>query len=128
MKILLNLFFIILSTNAFCWIKIDKYNGGLFGYRNVTESHSGDNHMLGCADPGKNKCRFSSISSSGETPSLFQIEQIDIQIQDKLRNENFRGDFIFENSYFVKYIFDYNINKLSYEIYSIQEAKNFGFL
>jgi hypothetical protein len=125
------------SLPSFAWVKIVKVNGGLFGYKYITEEHTGGNHSLGCNEPGRQKCRFSQISQGRDNVNkdLALLRMLNVQVLDEIEekingliksgsslNGNFRGI----NNIYVKYDYDAESNILSMEIYSEEEATELG--
>jgi hypothetical protein len=119
---------------AFSYTIITKDNGGWFGFRTVTESHSGPNHQLACADPGRMKCEFGTafggITQGGEVINLESFEPIENMILDLLAFENsiVAGEFYFESDFFIMYSYDFNTDRLTIEIYTLHEASCLGFI
>jgi hypothetical protein len=120
---------VLFSSFSFAWTKIEKYNGGFFGYKTVTEDHAGGNNMLACHDPGRKSCQFASISTSGDDGiTLSQLDEIDRLVNTNVSNENFEGTFYYNSTFYVHFSYDLDKNKLNYEIYNLTEAHDLGFI
>lgn len=131
-SILLGTALIAINFSVFSWTKIEKYNGGFFGYKSVAESHSGDNHMLACADPGKQNCKFAGtfgvIDQGGEEIIIDDFEPIESEVLSRITRDNTFGSFYFQSDFFIKYSYDIESDRLIIEIYSIYEATSLGLI
>lgn len=114
---------------GFSWTKILKENGGFFGYKTVSYSVTGPNSILACSDPGKTNCSISNAiiqtDTIGNIISDDLINEIDNAITDKLSQENLEGSFTYL-SYFIKFQYNIEQNKLEYIIYTLAEANELG--
>jgi hypothetical protein len=45
------------SLSGLSWIKYERYNRGIFGYKYVNTSTSGGNTLVACPNPGWNACK-----------------------------------------------------------------------
>lgn len=128
-KIVLIVFVFLGTKTCFGWTKIEKYNGGFFGYKLVTESHSGPNHMLACADPGKKSCSWAGlvVSTDGEVKEE-QLKEIDDIINKNVLSERFEGTFYYGSNFYVHYSYDLDSDRLNYEVYNLKEAHELGFI
>lgn len=131
MKFIL-IYLTLLSFNfkANAWIKIEKKDGGLLGYKLVSYSESGPNQLLACSDPGRQKCKFPALAriEDGEIIDESIIDAIDVEVTAKVKGIAVKGEYISELGYFVKYFYDIESNSLAYEIYTIKEATSNGFI
>ncbi len=129
MKKILIITFAFLPFLGLSWEKILKENGGFFGYKRITYHEAGPNSTLACADPGRTSCSKAnalvSSTSGGSGISDDIIQAVDRIIEDKIRNENLEGSFVY-SSYFVKYQFNVEQNKLEFIIYTELEAHELG--
>lgn len=120
------------SFSGQCWTKIEKTNGGLRGFRTVTESITPGSSMLACYDPGRSKCVFSGgftvISEDGEIIKYDDFSIIEEEVMKRITRDNTSGSFAFSSDLFVKYSYNDNSDKLTMEIYSTYEAKTLGFI
>lgn len=90
LMLVLSLFFFVSSTYA-VHVKIEKKDGGLCGYKKVTETHTANGHDLICSDPGNEKCiwEYPPKLVDGKTAQNI-IEIIERQI-----SNGFRGGSLF---------------------------------
>lgn len=91
MKNIALLFFVILvslSLSSEATIKITKSNGGQNGYRDITETHDGDDHTLKCKNPGRESCTW---GQGFPTVTLDELESIDSYIENQLSNGLYSG-------------------------------------
>lgn len=113
---------------------ITKSNGGWFGFKTVTEDHSGPNHQLACADSGRTQCKFQGIlggvNQQGEHIDLEDYVPIENIITNYLSAANTPdfGSFYYLSDFYVKYSYQVNIDCLIIEIYTINEAQVHGFI
>lgn len=121
-----------INFSGFCWTKIEKKDGGFFGYKLVTETHVGGNNALACNGPGKLKCVFKygySVEDEGGIILRFDdYTPIEKDCLSRITRENTSGSFYYSTNLFVKYSYDIDTDNLTMEIYSIYEAKKFGFI
>ncbi|MCC5924889.1 MAG: hypothetical protein JJT77_13990 [Crocinitomicaceae bacterium] len=125
---LLKLLLVILGAccfqfNSYAWIKVVKMNGGFRGYKYVNEDHSGGNHLLACAEPGKTKCKWDrhpSFSGS-DSPSFEDMGAIERRITELIYSDNLIGDFWYY-SIFVEYEYDVSTDTLTFTLYSQDEV------
>jgi hypothetical protein len=120
---------LIFAFDGFCWTKIEKYNGGFFGYKVVYEEHSGPNHMLGCADPGKKSCTWAGIvsTSDGEATEE-QLKEIDDMVLRKILSNDLEGTFYYSSNFYVHYSYNVDLDKLNFEVYNLNEAHELGLI
>lgn len=117
------------------YVKIIKSGGGLFGYKYVnttttSNGSGGTNSILACSNPGFTGCRSrnAELVLNGLTEEdMLKIDEI---VSEKIlsnKNDNTQnGQFIYNNTHVVVFEFKLNPNKLTTEIYTIQEAKDNG--
>lgn len=123
---------VLFSLSGNCWTKIEKYNGGFFGYRTIAESTSGPNSMLACADPGRNKCRFANgftvVGNGGTIVKYDDFSTIETEVMKRVTKENTTGSFIYSSDLFVQYTYVIETGKLTMQIYGVYEAQSLGLL
>ncbi len=115
---------------------VTKENGGIFGYKTITETiGTGENsgqHGLYCQDPGRTRCRTNSISVVvDETLSLdyTEFEKIEELVEQALKDSNGApGRINFNGKAIVTYSYDADKDKLVFTIYSILEAQNLNLI
>jgi hypothetical protein len=130
--ILLIVALISFSLAGKCWTKIEKYNGGFFGYRTVSESTSGPNSILACADPGRNRCNFSTgftvVGNNGAVVKYDDFSPIETEVMKHITRENTSGSFIYSSDLLVQYTYIIETGKLTMQIYGVYEAQSLGLL
>lgn len=138
MKTKLLISFIFLSTLGFSaaeeslfaaptHTKITKSNRGLFGYKTVTESSTGDMVVLACANPGKLECKRSAMNTS--IPSVLtptQIDEISAHVDELIFANPVNGSYIYQNDYLVLYTVGTVITNVTIDILTRSEALERG--
>lgn len=126
--ILFGILFLTANT-SFAWIKIEKYNGGFFGYKHVNESSTGGNSMLACADPGRKRCAWAhSAPISDIIINEYQLNDIDEKVNAGILNEVLESSFYYDTNFYVHYSYDPFTDLLKYEIYTLTEAHDLGLI
>lgn len=123
-------FTVSMHTNSFAWIKVTKDSKGLFGYKYVNEDHSGGSHMLACANPGWNRCRWDTqptFEDEGDVPSLVDYEAIELKVNEGIVGGSSAGNFLYNNVY-VEYDYRKDSDILTMTLYSFEEAKDLGLI
>lgn len=77
-----------LTLSSKAKIKITKSNGGQNGYRDVVETHDGDDHTLKCKNPGRESCTW---GQGFPIATLDELEAIDTFIENQLSNGSYSG-------------------------------------
>ncbi len=111
--------------------KVTKKNGGLFGYKSVTEVVGEGQHTLTCTDPGRTRCRpMSSIYVDGTlTLSAEELELIDTEVDHSinvLHKES--GKFVYDSKSLIVFSYSPETDLIVYYIYSIQQATNLNLM
>jgi hypothetical protein len=122
----------VFSFAGFSWTKIERYNGGFFGYKTVAESTSGPNSILACSDPGKLKCKGAGLGvvldENGVVMPIDDYTPIEDEVMARLTRENTSGSFHYGSELYVKYSYDIDSDHLVMEIYSLYEAHTLGYI
>lgn len=115
------------------YTKIVKSNGGLFGYKYVDETSTsngsgGTNQLLACSDPGWNRCRFNSTARGVLTDNDYDaIDQTIFDAVTKSEEKKVSGQFVYNTEFLVVYYYHLSPNKLTYEIFTKDEAAAAGY-
>ena len=117
------------ASNSYAWIKIEKANKGLFGYKYVNEDHTSGSHMLACAEPGWNGCNWDNPPTfdDGNFLDLDDYLEIESEVESKIESGVSSGDFLFETIY-VEFTYDQDLDRLVMKLYSKDEARELGLL
>jgi hypothetical protein len=123
------------SFSGLSWVKIEKKDRGLFGYRDVYASYSGPNSMLGCANPGWKACKWSNgiagsvvLNASGDTKTIDDYQPIEDAVMEHITRESTSGAIYFGSDLYVKYTYDTDDDHLVMEVYSLYEARTLGLI
>lgn len=105
-------------------LTVTKKDGGLFGYKSVTEVLAPEEgmHTLSCIDPGKTGCRTNSIIilNNGNILSANELEQIDQLVdQQVIELQKESGTIIYGNKAEIKFTYSPETHLLNYFIYAI---------
>lgn len=98
-----------------------RHNKGLFGYKTVTTSHNAVGNYLSCLDPGKSSCKWSVSTLNNEYEDI--VKKVDLECSNGSTSGSFQDD-----KYFVKYVFERDEDKLEIRIYTLNEARERGFI
>lgn len=109
------------------WTVITKNNGGLFGYKSFIYNDNGVNATLSCANPGSKKCTSSARLDGSKGITDSDLIEIDNLVYPLIKESNTDGTVIYKEQYFIIYNYKEQANKLSYEIYTKEEAKLLGY-
>lgn len=119
-------------NNADAKIVFHKSNGGFFGYKFVTSTDWGNGTVVvACTDPGKTRCKMASaalVTPTGPELSPDAFLAIDKTVSSLLSPENTSGKLVYNNSLFVTYKYDVELDDLLVTIYSMDEAKKLGLI
>lgn len=123
------------SFSGLSWTKIEKYNRGVFGYRDVTASYSGPNSMLACANPGWNACKWRNgivtgvvTDADGTVMPIDDYQPIEDAVMSQITKENTSGAIYYGSDLYVKYSYDADTDHLVMEVYSLYEARTLGLI
>lgn len=109
------------SSGLFAEDIILRHNRGLFGYKMVTVSQNPVGNYLSCLDPGKKSCRWSMGGKDEEYSAIVG------KVDEACINGSTSGEFQ-DGAYFVKYTFEKEDDKLEIRIYTLNEARDRGFM
>ena len=112
------------------YTQINKINGGLFGYRDVsTGPDTNGNSITICKDPGIHRCRIKPADVvTGGGLNEEQLEEIDNLVTAAISPANPSGQFMYGTDYLIVYTYDVNTNQTIYTIYTYAEAVALGLL
>lgn len=111
---------------------VTKYrkNGGLFGYKTVTQTSTPSSIVLNCIDPGLTGCRTHGITVVGDDDEISLSEEnirtIENKIDERILSGNNSSTIVFDNKVVITYWFNLETDELSYTLYSIPQARNKG--
>lgn len=100
---------------------IFRHNRGLFGYKTVTVSQNPVGNYLSCIDPGKSSCKWSISTIDDKYEGV--VERVDQECSNGSTSGLFQ-----DGEYFVKYVFDRNEDMLEIRIYTLNEAREHGYI
>lgn len=109
------------------WTVITKNNGGLFGYKSVIYNDNGVNATLSCANPGFKRCNSAARLESSKGLTDSDLIEIDNLVYPLIKENNTEGTVIYKELFYIIYNYKEHANKLSYEIYTKEEAKSLGY-
>lgn len=127
--LLLGLLVATLSVDA--RVTYEKNNGGLFGYRTVQQTNMNDGSVtIVCTNPGWTRCRAQTLRTiDGNTLTGDEIEKIDGAVSDLISTtEKVTGTLVFDSRYVVTYKYKEHSDRLTIDIYTLEEAKLEGII
>lgn len=140
MKKILVIAAVVLVSNVWAdneFIRIQKRNGGFFGYKTVREVHTLGNHDLTCDDPGRAACKFQApISSTDRSYNLSdedlskidnQVNEIILKHMDDLQEKKDSDTFVYNSEYLVVLSYKSHASVIEYLIYDKKEAEENGY-
>ncbi len=105
-------------------LTVTKKDGGLFGYKSVTEVNAPEQgmHTLSCFDPGRTRCRTNGlvVLNNGNSLSSDELDQIDRIVDEQvitLRKES--GTIVFANKAEIIFSYSPENHQLVYSIFAI---------
>ena len=123
------------SFSGLSWVKIEKRDRGMFGYRDVTASYSGPNSMLACANPGWKACKWSNgittgvvTDANGTVMPIDDYQPIEDAVMSHITKDNTSGAMYYGSDLYVKYSYDASDDHLIMEVYSLYEARTLGLI
>lgn len=109
---------------AFSLDVITRSNRGLFGYKEIKESHdvvNGINYLY-CTNPGKSSCKWPKLTSNND-----EYEDIIARVDLECSKGSTSGAFG-RGRYYVMYKFDSNSDIITIHIYTNEEATALGYI
>ncbi len=123
-KTILALLLLVAVSPAYSLDVITRSDRGLFGYREITESHDAANgiNYLYCTNPGKSSCKWAKLTSNND-----KYEDIVLRVDGECSQGSVAGSFE-KGDYYVRYTFDRDSDVLTIYIYSREEAIGLGYI
>lgn len=113
-------------SEAKAYTVVDASGGFLNRYRNIVETHDGNQHLLSCHKPGFQKCRWVLTPPTNPT-GLVKFEEGDLANIEtsvfKFASIENSGKLFFDNRFYITYTYNEDKDQLRYIIYTIDEAK-----
>ncbi|MNK24819.1 hypothetical protein D3C87_431340 [compost metagenome] len=123
------------SFSGFSWIKYERYNRGIFGYKYVNTSTTGPNTLVSCSDPGWSGCRKDNgittgvvTDANGTVRPIDDIEPIVEAVTARITKESTEGTMYYGSDLFVKYSYKTEGDRFVMEVYSLYEARALGYI
>ena len=132
-KIILSIFALLFIQNTMnAGIHYYKDGGGWFGYKYVTTTYwTNGECSVDCTGGGFSRCKAALailVSSDGPELSPQTLEAIDNTVTLSINANNTNGKFIFDQNLFVTYNYNVVSNRLTFSIYTINEAVTLGLI
>jgi hypothetical protein len=123
LKIIATMVCILCALTLSAKIVVEKKNGGKNGYRDITETHSGNNHKLICCNPGHEQCTW---NQGVPQANQQQLSAIDAFIENQLSEGNYTGtgNLSGTNLWFF-WLYDVNTGILRYTVNEDEPDYNF---
>jgi hypothetical protein len=111
---------------------VTKSNGGLLGYKYISETQAEGRHTLTCSEPGRMRCKpiLTMPNGDGEGVILdFEYEIIDeLVLQEISKRQKEKGKINYNNKYIIQYKYNPDQDVMTYEIYTLNNAKKKGII
>lgn len=103
-----------------------KENKGPKGYKNVSETHENNNHVLVCKDPGDLKCKFENTTPPivvGNSGNTYQVEYLENLVSQYIYNGQNTGRTILDG---IVIVWDNSEQKSIIDIYDEESTAIFN--
>jgi hypothetical protein len=106
-------------------LEVTRGKRGLFGYREVTETTAEGRHTLSCFNPGWSNCKAMGMVTLDETTTLStdELASIDATVDSFISESNTSGKFVYANKAVVIYSYTTDTDTISYQVYSVAQAR-----
>jgi hypothetical protein len=124
MKKLILLGFVLSSWSSQAELIVTKKDGGLFGYKSVSETIGEGRHTLNCTDPGRTRCKAQMLTVDGTlTLTEEEFEVIDATVASLVADKHKEsGSFNYANKCLISFKYNPDNHLLIFTVYSIEEA------
>jgi hypothetical protein len=123
------------SLSGLSYVGIDRYNRGMFGYKDVSADYSNGNSVLACANPGWTACKWKNgfvpsvvIDDNGTLQSIDDTQPIEDAAMSRITRDNLSGSFYYGSNLYVQYSYATEGDHLAMKIYSLYEAHKLGLI
>lgn len=129
-KIILSCFVVVAALKCYSstnTIVVTESKKGIFGYRNVDETHGTYGSELNCANPGFKGCAWKKKPAAfGYNLTEDDLAAIDKKVMATITEEKMSGQFTY-GEYLVVFNLNNDAETLTYTIYNREEATKYGY-